>query len=444
MAENELLRLKLVEVERLFDLYDHRIELNLNERVTILHGPNGVGKTAVLGMVNALLRTDLSYFKNIPFQHFLLGFHDGSMLELRADDEARNDEGGYKLTLTRNGEVESTSVEPRSRVESVVAQIDHLRPHESIPDVWEDIRDGELLRSAEVLARYADDETDISLHLESGQDWLNVFLKKANTHLIEAQRLVRTHSDRRRMFRRRRRNDRFSGISVVDEYSSDFKMLLDTTMARYGRQSQTLDQSFPQRLISATDELTSEELQDRMIALDQKTADFKALGILDETPTHPFDVTSLGGIDRTESRVMTLYVSDTEEKLKELDDLADRVRLLFQNVNEKYRHKKIRMDRERGLVAENDLERPLPLTSLSSGEQHELVLHYDLLFKVPSNTIVLIDEPELSLHVAWQKNFLPELLGIVRLSNFDALVATHSPFVIGDRDDLMVGLGDTA
>lgn len=181
-----------------------------------------------------------------------------------------------------------------------------------------------------------------------------------------------------------------------------------------------------------------------MIALDRKTADLMALGILDETPALQFDVSSLGAIDHTQSRVMTLYVSDTEEKLKELEHLAKRARLLLDNVNEKYRHKRIRLDREKGLVAENDVGKPLPLTSLSSGEQHELVLHYDLLFKVPSNTIVLIDEPELSLHVAWQKNFLPELLEIVRLSDFDALVATHSPYVIGERNDLMVGLGEAA
>ena len=86
----------------------------------------------------------------------------------------------------------------------------------------------------------------------------------------------------------------------------------------------------------------------------------------------------------------------------------------------------------------------LALRALSSGEQQELVLHYDLLFRVRSNTIVLVDEPELSLHVAWQKRFFPDLLKIVELSNFDVLVATHSPYVVGDRDDLMVALGDPA
>ena len=94
------------------------------------------------------------------------------------------------------------------------------------------------------------------------------------------------------------------------------------------------------------------------------------------------------------------------------------------------------------MVAEDKDGQRLPLDLLSSGEQHELVLHYNLLFRVRPNTAVLIDEPELSLHVGWQKKFLPDLTEIVQLSGFDAVVATHSPFVVGDRDDLMVPLGN--
>lgn len=69
-----------------------------------------------------------------------------------------------------------------------------------------------------------------------------------------------------------------------------------------------------------------------------------------------------------------------------------------------------------------------------------MVLHYDLLFRVRPNTLVLIDEPELSLHVAWQKRFLLDLLEIVATAQFDAVIATHSPFIVGDRSDLMIGL----
>ena len=178
-------------------------------------------------------------------------------------------------------------------------------------------------------------------------------------------------------------------------------------MADYGRQAQTLDQTFPQRLISATEELDYNELKQRMSDLDKMTEELKEIGILDVTPTHPFDVNRLSNMDHTQARVMTLYVQDTEGKLQALNDFAKRTRLLLESVNDKFRRKRILLDREKGLIAENEKGQRLALDSLSSGEQHELVLHYDLLFKVLPNTVVLIDEPELSLHVAWQKKIPP-------------------------------------
>lgn len=179
-----------------------------------------------------------------------------------------------------------------------------------------------------------------------------------------------------------------------------------------------------------------------MAALDEMTNGLIELGILDKRQTHPFEVENLKNLDSTQARVMKLYIEDTQTKLNELDDLSIRTRLLLDNVNQKFRYKEIRLDREEGFVATSEMGH-IPLSSLSSGEQHELVLHYDLLFNVPTNTIVLIDEPELSLHVAWQKRFLPDLLRIVELTDFDALVATHSPFIVGDNTELMVGLGDS-
>ena len=82
----------------------------------------------------------------------------------------------------------------------------------------------------------------------------------------------------------------------------------------------------------------------------------------------------------------------------------------------------------------------LDLGMLSAGEQHELVILYDLLFRTPNDSVILIDEPELSLHVAWQEQFLDDLEEMAQLSNFRAILATHSPEIIGDRWDLTVEL----
>ncbi len=441
MPDSELLRLKRIVVDRLFGIYDHDINLNLDERVTLLHGPNGVGKTAVLGMIDALLQQRLDYFRPIPFARFRLSFHDGSSIDLAAPPDGPLDERRYTLTLTRPGRSHSATVSGFSRAEQIAARTEYLRPHWELPQTWVDKRDGELLRANDVLSRFSDgpptetrDEDDIS--------WFGQFLKNANAHFIEAQRLVRIDWASLQHFPYMRMPPHQSMISTVHECSEHFRKQLADTMVQYGRESQKLDQSFPQRLMEATDELPVDALQEQMSTLDRKTSELKAIGILDETPTHPFSVASLGDIDHTKRRVMTLYVHDTAQKLHVLDDLATRAHVLLENVNQKYRHKKIELDRERGFVAKSDGGQPLPLRSLSSGEQQELVLHYDLLFRVRSNTIVLIDEPELSLHVAWQKRFLPDLLTIVQLSNFDALVATHSPYVVGESTDLMVGLGE--
>ena len=446
MEEHQLLRLRRVEVDGLFGIYDHHIDLDLNDRVTLLHGQNGVGKTTVLRMINALLRGNITYFNRIPFTRFFLTFQDAGSLELTPTDSSTED-GMATLTLTgADGEKKIEKVELQSReAEFLAARTDHLEPYSGIENSWIDIRDGEILTEMEVLSRYGEPRREHS-HREK-IPWFIEFLENANTHLIEAQRLVRTPFDatswddfppsyRRRAYRRPMLT------SSVVECSQDFKDRLDLTMASYGRRAQALDQTFPQRLMTASDEIRMPDVQARMKRLTEKTDSYIKIGILDEAAAQSFDLGSLETLDETRASAMSLYVQDTERKLKELDDLANRTHHLLDSVNGKFRHKQLRLDREEGLVAYGKEGQNLPLHSLSSGEQHELVLHYDLLFKTQPNTVVLIDEPEISLHIAWQKNFFLDLMKIVQISGFDAIVATHSPFIVGDKEGLMVDLDD--
>jgi predicted ATP-binding protein involved in virulence len=65
---------------------------------------------------------------------------------------------------------------------------------------------------------------------------------------------------------------------------------------------------------------------------------------------------------------------------------------------------------------------------------------YELLFKTESNDIILIDEPEISLHVSWQKVFVRDLLAVSDIQHISFLLATHSPQIINGRWDLTIDL----
>ena len=77
----------------------------------------------------------------------------------------------------------------------------------------------------------------------------------------------------------------------------------------------------------------------------------------------------------------------------------------------------------------------IDLSLLSSGEQNEVVMLYTLVFGVRDDSMLLIDEPENSLHVLWQKKFMRTIEEISALKSLFVIVATHSPQIIGSRWD---------
>jgi predicted ATP-binding protein involved in virulence len=110
-------------------------------------------------------------------------------------------------------------------------------------------------------------------------------------------------------------------------------------------------------------------------------------------------------------------------------------------IDKRFIDKSIQIDRELGFRITSRTDTIVPLDKLSSGEQHQLILVFDLLFEVTQNSLILIDEPEISLHVAWQKTFIESLQRIIELNAFDVLLATHSPAVVARHFDLSVTLG---
>ena len=76
------MRIKNIAVKGLFGVFDHNIPFNLEDRITIIHGPNGFGKTTLLRMINALLNARYHELRSIIFKEFRIEFDDKSTLSI--------------------------------------------------------------------------------------------------------------------------------------------------------------------------------------------------------------------------------------------------------------------------------------------------------------------------------------------------------------------------
>ncbi|URZ07080.1 AAA family ATPase [Clostridium felsineum] len=81
-------------------------------------------------------------------------------------------------------------------------------------------------------------------------------------------------------------------------------------------------------------------------------------------------------------------------------------------------------------VFKNSSGKKFDITGLSSGEKQLFLRALSLKFLEVNNSIILIDEPEISLHPEWQRKIIDvyKSIGI----NNQLIIATHSPHVIGN------------
>jgi len=74
-------------------------------------------------------------------------------------------------------------------------------------------------------------------------------------------------------------------------------------------------------------------------------------------------------------------------------------------------------------------------SDLSSGEQQLVGTNARLLAELESNSLVFIDEPEISLHPEWQIKYIPTLLkSLAAIPSTHIVIATHSHFMVSDLD----------
>lgn len=102
----------------------------------------------------------------------------------------------------------------------------------------------------------------------------------------------------------------------------------------------------------------------------------------------------------------------------------------FEQIYDPNPTRKILLMKKGRIVVQDSNGQELSLDTLSSGEFNIFKVVYRIIFKSYSNNILLIDEPEISLHIAWQYQLMRIVSNVlVRKENMQMLITTHSPFI---------------
>lgn len=446
------MKIKRIVVKELFGIFDHEIPLKMDDHITIIHGPNGYGKTILLTLVNALFRSQYSKLRRIPFGELTVEFDDGHSLRLikssSVSDTPGKGKSGEQLTLEffkgrskpKSYQIKPLEIERFSIPSRFIS--DSVHGLERIgPESWLYLPTKEEFSFEELLVRFGDRlpisfGSSLFREKKSEPDWLKEIKKSLRIHFIETQRLLNVSS----ALYRKEKEESSPMVPTVINYSEELAKKIQSKLAEYGSLSQSLDSTFPSRLVKGKPfkERTVEELKRELKELEDKRSGLIKAGILDKEK----EIRELQDQDIEERNinVLSVYIEDVKEKLGVFDDLNARIDLLLKMINSRFLYKVLSINKIEGFVFTTKDRKKLAPTDLSSGEQHELVMFYEMLFKVERESLILIDEPELSLHVIWQLSFLEDLEKVTHIAGFDVLIATHSPGIINNRWDLTVEL----
>jgi ABC-type glutathione transport system ATPase component len=124
--------------------------------------------------------------------------------------------------------------------------------------------------------------------------------------------------------------------------------------------------------------------------------------------------------------VLRPYVNGLAARLNALQSVQELIQSFVEGINGFLTNKHILFDLSSGVrIALRNGDDLLP-EMLSSGEKQLLLLFCNTITARRQGSIFIVDEPEISLNVEWQRKLLRSLLNLVRGSEVQFVAATHS------------------
>ncbi len=415
----------------------------------LLHGDNGSGKTTLLKLAWNLLSTDeprghKTAIARVPFSEFSIDFQDGRNVTARRSDSLIGtfDLVANGLPLTSRATAtyvadEELRVTARSDYESGLLEASEFSdPQQLLPFITREFSSEPLdINDQEAPARWR----------------IKTFLQNLEIEPVLLGDDRELHSDNRDKTGEYRGDPRSRAARLMETTPGQrVTAELEATIARVNRLTRGLtinaqrSGSFQEASIYLNvlrrigGGASHPEKGDPSARVEQVVAELEAqiprfaeFQLITEFDPHEFRsmIQNIGLDNRAIAAAVILpYLESLSARIDALTNAEKSIRMLTSHANYYLRDKRLTYSPQSGFRVRTDelKSRALSPAKLSSGERQMLLLLCNAVLASGDRTLFLIDEPELSLGVPWQRQILTSLLDLTEGTDVQFIVATHS------------------
>lgn len=396
-------------------MYNYKI--TFNEDITFLHGKNGCGKTTILNIITYIITGRI--YKLLPY--------DFESIILTYKEKRKN----KKISVIKEKEdirviFEDTEVlVENSVIEKIEREIKSESPLFRIETRMSSMIDEECFKEYPILQKIKElfDFVYIPLNRndleERGRYTYRRYRERQSTEPIynSANTILDNYA---------RIKSRISGLGKT------LQINIIKAMYQYNMHDYMKNEVIPEKSAVKKDidnfkkaDLYDEELEKLIRSFYEQLIESK------DRDVNIFYFSKIAQINKIRE-VFNKYDEEVKKLNEPIDKLEKLVNRFFEDSAEKKRI--VIEENEIYFLTEHD-KRKVGLDNLSSGEKQILILFTYLIFNIANkaNPICIIDEPELSLHLLWQKNFVKSVLETN--PDMQLILATHAPEIIEEFRD---------
>ncbi len=416
-----------LDVRGLFGTFDYNIrfphppEGSSEPALVILHGPNGVGKTTLLLMLDGLMRLDFDVFRVRPFAKCALTFTSKDKLTVE-----RPTSDGPLLVGFRKHQVELHPVNKGAYVHQDLPLVEAFRRDFNAATV--DIH-LELITTSRNFPR---DDSRESLRADMAA--LCALRPEEDSPGARLRARLRTGAPDEKPATLATAVRRF-----ITDAQVDYRQFFRAEPELFARIFHVIQGDEPPSYDPG-------ELIGRADRIDELDHLHRRLGLQPDIWNHSDLVAFLKKLQSDKSKPWALaavgaYLEGLDSRAEARGLVADRLLTFERILNEFLVGKRVEVGGREGLrILVGDVA--LNQSQLSSGEFHLLYLMVSALVARRRGTVIAIDEPEMSMHISWQRKLIKSLFAVASNARPQLILATHSPDVVAEYRRYMVPLGD--